>query len=257
MSRQYQDPRYQYQSPVSNAAQQSERSSASLSTTQHAYAGQPNQHAYPTYLDGSQQPQPLGRSVSHASYADGQVLLPEPHLESQRSSTTRAATYSSSTDTYRGPHQQAGQEPYGHLQSSESPGHHHTYPASSVSSARDYAQPGNHSHPGSYTNANAQQDRSTAGYDEGRHDYDPRTKGPSSRPTAGYFVPPLCRYPGCRSQVFFDRRVGEWREWCGDEHMRAAILNRVEKPCKGCQSLPRRNGFRFCSGEICKYSRGY
>jgi len=65
MSRQYQDPRYQYQSPVSNAAQQSERSIASLSTTQHAYANQPSQHAHPTYPDGSQQPQPLGRSFRY------------------------------------------------------------------------------------------------------------------------------------------------------------------------------------------------
>jgi hypothetical protein len=52
--------------------------------------------------------------------------------------------------------------------------------------------------------------------------------------------------------VFFDRRVNELREWCSDEHMRAAIAHRVEKPCKTCGQWPRRNGYKYCSGNYCR-----
>jgi hypothetical protein len=53
--------------------------------------------------------------------------------------------------------------------------------------------------------------------------------------------------------VFFDRRVNELREWCGDQHMQDAIRHRVEKPCKTCQAWPRRNGYKYCSGNVCRY----
>ena len=33
------------------------------------------------------------------------------------------------------------------------------------------------------------------------------------------FVAPKCRFPGCGTPVFFDRRVSEYREWCSNEHL--------------------------------------
>ncbi|KAI0268479.1 hypothetical protein BGY98DRAFT_337408 [Russula aff. rugulosa BPL654] len=63
----------------------------------------------------------------------------------------------------------------------------------------------------------------------------------------------ICRYPRCNVRVFFDRRVDELREWCSDQHMMAAVAHGVEKPCKTCQVWPRRNGYKHCSGNICKY----
>jgi hypothetical protein len=35
--------------------------------------------------------------------------------------------------------------------------------------------------------------------------------------------------------------------------LRAAIERRVEKPCKTCEEWPRRNGYKFCSGDVCRY----
>ncbi|KAH9992194.1 hypothetical protein BJV74DRAFT_834813 [Russula compacta] len=68
------------------------------------------------------------------------------------------------------------------------------------------------------------------------------------------FVGPACRLPHCNNPVFFDRRVNELREWCSDEHMRAAMMNGIEKPCKQCRVWPRRYGYKLCSGQTCRYT---
>ncbi|KAF8489968.1 hypothetical protein F5888DRAFT_1140140 [Russula emetica] len=67
------------------------------------------------------------------------------------------------------------------------------------------------------------------------------------------FVAPKCRFSGCNTPVFFDRRVDEYREWCSDEHLMLAVRHRVEQPCRACQYWPRRNGYKHCSGSICKH----
>ncbi|KAI0281839.1 hypothetical protein BGY98DRAFT_178013 [Russula aff. rugulosa BPL654] len=109
-------------------------------------------------------------------------------------------------------------------------------------------QPGVQPHyEGDYT-ATATQPQAV--YDEG---HDSRSKAPPSRPAD--YSNRLCRFPRCTRVVFFDRRVNEYREWCSDQHMQAAIKHGVERPCSYCQTFPRRNGHRHCS-EVCRY-RGH
>jgi len=106
-----------------------------------------------------------------------------------------------------------------------------------------------------YTGAASQpQGWDPTGHEEGQsEEYDGfRPKGPSSSPVFGY--PRRCRYPGCNNNVFFDRQVNEYREWCGEQHMWDAVANRVERPCRQCEVWPRRNGYRFCSGNVCRYT---
>jgi len=86
-----------------------------------------------------------------------------------------------------------------------------------------------------------------AAYDEG-HDF--RSKAPPVQPAR--LSPTVCRYPRCNNPVFFDRRVNEFQEWCSEEHMQAAMTNGVEKPCKTCGVRTRRNGYKHCSGNVCR-----
>ncbi|KAI0289091.1 hypothetical protein BC826DRAFT_1034300 [Russula brevipes] len=99
--------------------------------------------------------------------------------------------------------------------------------------------------------SNAHQNWNTTenGGEGNRSIFQPR--GPPGGPSATHIF--QCRFPGCGRRGFFDRRVNEVREWCGDGHMRAAILNRVEKPCTSCMAWPRRKGYSLCSVDACKY----
>ncbi|KAI0288868.1 hypothetical protein BC826DRAFT_1035247 [Russula brevipes] len=67
------------------------------------------------------------------------------------------------------------------------------------------------------------------------------------------FVVPLCRFPHCNRSVFYDSSISEMREWCSYGHMRDAIANKVEKPCKQCQVWPRQKRSKYCSGNLCRY----
>ncbi|KAN0113632.1 hypothetical protein V8E52_007558 [Russula decolorans] len=113
------------------------------------------------------------------------------------------------------------------------------------------AQPGVqlHHREGYTATATPPQDWNAAAvYDEG---HDSRPKAPPVRPANP--PDPLCRIPGCNNRAFYDRRVNELREWCSDQHMQDAIRRRVEEPCRTCHVWPRRNGYRYCSGDRCRY----
>jgi len=220
--------------------------------------------AYPaqTYQEGRQQPQPLGHSGGYPPYAEGHsITFPEQYSESssrQRSATGHPETYATPSTLPQstvGTYHQDHQEPYGyHPSGGSSSSSHRTYPTSgSVTSGDLYARPEVQNPGASYT-VNIQADSQNwgnPGHDEGHHGPDFRQKGPHSVPVASHR--PKCRYPGCNNYVFFDRRVNELREFCSDEHMGAAIQRGLEKPCRHCGMWPRRYGYKYCSGDVCRY----
>jgi hypothetical protein len=149
-----------------------------------------------------------------------------------------------------GTHQQGYQSSYGYPPStSDSQQFYAADRSDTGGSSNFYSQPG-----GGYSVAQPP-DGNAAGYDNLRE----RPKAPGYLPAAGTHsrARPLCRYPGCGYTVFMDTRVQELREWCSDEHMQAAVTNRVEKPCRTCQRWPRRNGYKYCSGDRCRYPVRY
>ena len=233
----------------------------------HSIMSHPSQHVYPgpTHPEGQQHPQPSGRSGGYP-YARGHILFPEPSLISSplpRASAGHSVNYlappplRTMSQITADPYQQERQRPHDYHSSGGSSGSHHTYPTvSSVASSSMYAHSEFQPHPGGsgYTDINARaqpQNLNATVNDEGPQGFYSWHTPPSNSPVSGRR--PQCRYPSCYNYTFVDMRVNELREWCSDNHMRAAVQNGLEKPCKQCRVWPRRNGYRYCSGNICRY----
>ncbi|KAI0289079.1 hypothetical protein BC826DRAFT_1034257 [Russula brevipes] len=250
----HQDPRYQsdphYQNPPSNPPPQPEEFTGvpHQPTTRDAHPNYQSQHAYQTHSESSQR----SHAGHHSGYldtsqADERLSFPEPHLQPPTLALSQPTQNTNPGFLY----QQPGQ--YSYPSSGGPSGGHqvHTTSGSFTGGTTQYAQPTVQTDLGgrsTVTGAHPQ--------DGNKQEYESLEKGPFTRKAVS--GPPqipsgICRYRGCHRPVFVDRRVNEPREWCSDSHMRAAIEQGMEKPCKHCQVWPRRYGFKCCSWNVCKY----
>jgi len=265
MSYQDQDPRYRsrpYQTHNSNTPQQYGRSNPSSSTTQDAYL---SQQAYST-SSYPQPPQPSDPSDGYPSHADSRGRGPFPgshsapgYSQHDSQATGVSATYFPSQQPSYDP--SVGSHPYARRDTSGGPslsysGTHYAYPGDHSITSRADLYSGAQASAGSsedYTISNEQsQNWNAAGHDTRQDGGLLYPKGFPNPPASGHRR--LCRYSNCNRYVFLDRRVNEYREWCSDEHMRAAVANGLERPCQQCGVWPRRQGYPFCSGTVCRYT---
>jgi len=257
MSRQYQDSNYNYPS-YPNSSQQSQSGQYAAQPSANTYNDRQGQ-AYPSYPEDSLHPQSSGqRQGSHSPYA-GHMQFPEPEHGHSRGSAGYPQNYvpppQNTANLTVGTRQHERRGSHGGY--AESPGSFSDgQPSYSTGTGSDTTGGGSiyssQSHGGVYPTVSAQPLSANAtGYDEGHESR--RAKAPPSRPAD--IRNRTCRYPDCSYQVLFDSRVNEYREWCSEHHMLAALRDRVEKPCIICQVWARRNGSRFCSNACRSHSQ--
>jgi len=265
MSRDHQDQHrrstgYHPQSHFS-IPQQSDQYDPPLSSTQDAYSSYAQGGM--AYSPSSHQPSNYSPTGSTANYFPQQTTYnPLPGISHQdisgRSFPTTQSGHLANPQLAQPSDPYAGHQTYvGHERRNTYGGSAYSNTVSPVSGsvtggAASY--PGAQSLAGDYNTVDGQ-DWGTARHDEGNDDYlyDERVRGPPSPPVAGRPVIRFCRYPNCGRHGFYDHRVNTYMEWCRD-HMPRTVANNL---CVQCGIFPRQNGYSFCGGDRCQYTRQY